>query len=184
MKQSILDRYWRTEDNAIIIDVTTERVEDLYNDFDRNAPYVRKDLDDELSEYLVSAVSEIGKADFVIRFRFNQPADAEVISRLTDSIRSYFNYKKDLQNGKLGKMLRTSAIFLVAGLVILGLSIALNEKIAGTDAVVLDVFAQGLTVAAWVSLWEALANFLINWTPYVRMRNNYDRIIHAQLLFE
>jgi len=107
-----------------------------------------------------------------------------VIARLTDSIRSYFNCKKQLQNGKLAKMMRTSFIFLVAGLVILGLSIALNEKIAGTDAVVLDVFAQGLTVAAWLSLWEALANFLINWTPYIRMRNNYDRIIHAQLLFD
>lgn len=133
-------------------------------------------------------MSEIGKADFVIRFRFrfrfSQPADGDVIARLTDSIRSYFNYKKQLQNGKLAKMMRTSFIFLVAGLVILGLSIALNEKIAGTDAVVLDVFAQGLTVAAWLSLWEALANFLINWTPYIRMRNNYDRIIHAQLLFD
>lgn len=129
-------------------------------------------------------MSEIGKADFVIRFRFSQPADGDVIARLTDSIRSYFNYKKQLQNGKLAKMMRTSFIFLVAGLVILGLSIALNEKIAGTDAVVLDVFAQGLTVAAWLSLWGALANFLINWTPYIRMRNNYDRIIHAQLLFD
>ena len=129
-------------------------------------------------------MSEIGKADFVIRFRFSQPADGDVIARLTDSIRSYFNYKKQLQNGKLAKMMRTSFIFLVAGLVILGLSIALNEKIAGTDAVVLDVFAQGLTVAAWLSLREALANFLINWTPYIRMRNNYDRIIHAQLLFD
>ena len=129
-------------------------------------------------------MSEIGKADFVIRFRFSQPADGDVIARLTDSIRSYFNYKKQLQNGKLAKMMRTSFIFLVAGLVILGLSIALNEKIASTDAVVLDVFAQGLTVAAWLSLWEALANFLINWTPYIRMRNNYDRIIHAQLLFD
>ena len=129
-------------------------------------------------------MSEIGKADFVIRFRFSQPAEGDVIARLTDSIRSYFNYKKQLQNGKLAKMMRTSFIFLVAGLVILGLSIALNEKIAGTDAVVLDVFAQGLTVAAWLSLWEALANFLINWTPYIRMRNNYDRIIHAQLLFD
>ncbi len=49
MNQSILDRYSRTENGAIIIDVTTERVEDLYNDFDRNAPYVRKDLDDELT---------------------------------------------------------------------------------------------------------------------------------------
>lgn len=184
MKQSILDRYSRTDNGAIIIDVSTERVEDLYNDFDRNAPYIRKDLDDELSAYLVNAVSEIGNAEFVIRFRFNQPADADVISRLTDSIRSYFNYKKDLQNGKQARMMRRSAIFLVAGLIILALSIALNEQIAGSDTVVLGVFAQGLTIAAWVSLWEALANFLINWSPLLRMRKNYDRIVHAHLIFE
>ena len=53
MNHPILDRYSRTEDGAIVIEVTTEKVEDLYNNFDRNAPYIKKDLDDELSEYLV-----------------------------------------------------------------------------------------------------------------------------------
>lgn len=184
MSQSILDRYSRTEDNAIIIDVTTEKVEDLYNNFDRNAPYIRKDLDDELSDYLVNSVSEIGREDFVIRFRFNQPADPEVISRLRDSILNYFEYKKLLQNRKLARMMRTSAIFLVAGLIILALSLALNEKTASSTSVFMNVIAQGLTIAAWVSLWEALANFLINWTPHLRMRKIHDRIIHASLIFD
>lgn len=184
MTHPILDRYSRTEDNAIIIEVATEKVEDLYNNFDRNAPYIKKDLDDDLSEYLVNSVNEIGKEKFVVSFRFTQPADPELLTRLIDSVRNYFDYMKQRETRALSRRLRTSAIFLVAGLVILALSIAINERISGSDSVVLGVFAQGLTIAAWVSLWEALANFLIHWTPHQRMRRIYDRLIHAPLRFQ
>ncbi len=184
MNQSILERYSRSENNAIIIEVTTEKVEDLYNNFDRNAPYIIKDLDDELSEYLVNSVNEIGREKFVVKFRFAQTPDAELISRLTDSIRNYFGYMKLRETRALSHRLRNSVIFLLAGLVILTFSIIVNERIVTSDSVILGVFAQGLTIAAWVSLWEALANFLIHWAPHQRMRKVYDRLINAPLLFK
>lgn len=184
MNQAILDRYSRNETNAVIIEVTTEKVEDLYNNFDRNAPYIRKDLDSDLTDYLVGSVNEIGKEEFVIRFRFNQPADPELISRLTDSIRNYFEYMKELENRAIKKMLRKSAVFLVSGLLILTGAIALNRQGHTTESVVVDVFAAGLTVAAWVSLWEALANLLVNWASHNRLRRIHARIMKAALIFD
>ena len=53
MKRHLLSRYERGVDGSILIDVTATRTEDLYSDFDRSAPYVRRDLDQDLVDYLV-----------------------------------------------------------------------------------------------------------------------------------
>lgn len=184
MNHSILDRYAHTDSNAVIIDVATDKVEDLYNNFDRNSPYIRKDLNEDLKEYLVEAVSEIGKEEFVIRFVFSSPADSELVSRVRASIANYFQYMKALEMRKLGRKIQTSSIYLLTGLVMLSLSIIVNRQTLETDSVVIHVLAQGLTIAAWVSLWEAIANFLINWKPHQKMRDIYDRISRAELIFD
>jgi len=51
------------------------------------------------------------------------------------------------------------------------------------DSVVSRVFAEGSTVTAGVSLWEALATFLINRAPYRRRIRLYERIAAAPLRF-
>ena len=79
--------------------------------------------------------------------------------------------------------MRTSLIFLVVGMVLLFLSILTNEELASDATVITKVFAGGLTVAAWVSLWEALATFLVNWPPFTRRIRLYERIAHAPVEF-
>jgi hypothetical protein len=46
-----------------------------------------------------------------------------------------------------------------------------------------NVFAEGLTVAAWVSLWEALAVLLIEWFPHRKNIVLYRRLANAELVF-
>lgn len=183
MNNSILDRYSRLDDKRIIIDVTANRVEDLYNNFDQNAPYIKKDLNTALAEYLVESVSEIGKVPFVISFRFQSPADPGLYQRVKDSVSQYFIYMQQLQKHKLTRMLRTSFIYLLAGLVILVLSFIFNRRLPDTDSVFAHILAEGLIIAAWVSLWEALANLLIHWTPLKRPLDIYRRIASAEVIF-
>jgi hypothetical protein len=183
LNNSILDRYARLDDRRIIIDVTTSRVEDLYNNFDHNAPYIKKDLSGALAEYLVESVSEIGREPFVISFRFQTPTDTEVHTRVRDSVRQYFIYMQQLQRNKLARMLRNSTIYLLAGLVILFLSFLFNQRDPVTESVLVHLLAEGLTIAAWVSLWEALATLLIHWTPLKSQLNIYRRIAHAEVIF-
>ena len=45
------------------------------------------------------------------------------------------------------------------------------------------LIAEGLTVAVWVSLWEALATFLIKWIPYRKKISLYKRIANAEVMF-
>jgi hypothetical protein len=183
MKKRILDRYLRTPDNKLIIDITVEKIEDLYSDFDRHTPYRKKDLDPDFADYLVECVREFGREDFVIQFRFASTIDTSRMSRVEKSIHNYFIYLKELELRELAKMARTSLILLAIGVAILFLSVWLSQKVAGHEDFITHVFTEGLTVAAWVSLWNALANFLIHWTPHHKQIKRYVRIANAPILF-
>lgn len=183
MKKNILDRYSRTSGNKVIIDIAAGKVEDLYNDFDKHAPYVKKELDQDLVDYIIDSVSEIGKEDFVIQFRFTAAADFNLTTRVKTSIYNYFLYLKQLKFRELARMTRSSFILFSIGVVILFLSVLLNQKTAGNETVMADVFAEGLNIAAWVSLWNAIANFLIDWAPHRRQIKMYERIANATILF-
>ncbi len=183
MKKKIVDRYSRSSDNKIVIDIAAGKVEDLYNDFDKHAPYVKKELDQDIVDYLIDSVSEIRKEDFVIHFRFTTPAHRDLTSRVETSIKNYFLYLKELEIRELKRMTRTSLILFILGTVILFLSVWIHQKIADYGNIIVHVFAEGLTVAAWVALWNAIATFLIHWTPHHRKIKMYERISKATIHF-
>lgn len=183
MKQTILDRYQRTSDGNYIIGISAGKVSDLYNDFDKQTPYVRKELDQDLVEYITDSARDLNKEDFVIQFQLLESPEEEMKTRITTSINSYFLYLKTIELKELSRVMRTSMIFFLIGMIILFLSVWANEQLTSETMVVTKVFAEGLTVAAWVSLWEALATFIINWTPYSRKIKLYDRIANAPVQF-
>lgn len=184
MKSNILERYSQTADGRYIIDITSGKLSDLYNDFDKHAPYVRKELDQDLVEYITDSASDLGGEQFIIKFHFLEPPENNMKDRIITSINSYFLYLKNIELQELGRAMRTSMIFLVIGMSILFLSVWVNQQVALDASVVTNVFAQGLTVAAWVALWEALATFLVNWAPYTRKIRQYERIADAPVEFE
>ncbi len=182
-KKKILERYSRTADNKVMIDIAAGKVEDLYNYLDKHAPYRKKDLDQDLVEYLIDSVSEIRKEDFVIQFRFTVLAETNLRARVIMSIHNYFQYLKVLELRELAKMTRSSFILFAIGIVFLFISVWINQKIAGHYGVISKVFAEGITVAAWVSLWNAITIFLINWVPHHQQFKMYERISKAKVLF-
>jgi hypothetical protein len=185
VKKRILERYEKTADDRIIIDVAAGRVEDLYENFDRTAPYHKKDLEEDLVYYLTECVREIGSADFVIRFTFEHFPSAELMHRVRTSVHKFFMYQKELESAAMKKMLRTSLMLFIIGLVILGVSLWLNHFIlsSGHVSFVNTVFAEGLTIVAWVSMWEGLATFLLNWAPHLYHIRQYRKIADAEVLF-
>lgn len=182
-RQRILERYARNATGELVLTIAAGRAEELFNHFDRYAPYARKELDPELADYLSDSVLEIGAEPFVIEFRFIEPIDAPLTERLTASIGSYFRYQQELALRELARMGRTSMILLLLGAAIMGLTLWLRESYPIDASVLTQTLAEGMTVAAWVSLWEGLATFLINWAPHRRQLKVYERIASAQLSF-
>jgi hypothetical protein len=183
MKRTVLNRYDRAPDDSIIIDVAATRAEDLYNNFDKNAPYIRRDLDQDLVDYLIGCVREVGAKPFVIRFTLTHSPDETRLVRIRRSVKNYFFYLIETEKQKMFRMFRKSAILLCIGLAILFASVWVNQWLGVERSVIANVFAEGLTVAAWVSLWEALAVFIIEWFPHRKNILFYRRLAQASLAF-
>lgn len=186
MKKQILDRYERTPDGKVILDVSASRVEELYEDFDKTAPYHKKDLDEDLAWYLTECAREIGSADFVIRFSFDSLPSGELRERVRTSLHKFFIYQRELEVASLKAMMRTSMLFFLLGIALLFLSLWSAGILVGREHnfIVRRVLVEGVTIAAWVSLWESLAMFLVNWLPYRRKILLNSRIASAPVLFQ
>ena len=183
MQKYILDRYSRGSDGRLIIEIAADRVEDLYNDYQKTAPFMKKDLEQGLVDYIVDCVSEIGKEEFMLQFSITGTMDSEKISRVKMSIREYFNYLKELELREMNRMSRTSLILFFIGITLLTLLLWINQRVEAYEYMITRILSEGLTVAAWVSLWEALATFLINWAPHRRQIMLFRRIADAPVEF-
>jgi len=183
MKKQIISRYETTKNNEVIIDASVRSVEDLYNNFDRTADYSKKDLDQEFVDYVTDCVREIGKRAFVIRISLSTMPDKKVMDRVRRSVRTYFLYLQETERRQLRAMLRRSVVLFVIGLALLVPAIAATRRFSSSEGVLAEVFAQGLTVAAWVSLWEAIANLFIEWFPHRQDIKQYGHVTDAPVMF-
>lgn len=183
MKKNIVERYERSENGEIIINISAHKIEDLYDNFDRKSHFLKKDLNHDLVEYIIDSVSEIDSESFLIEFSLEQKSNDEAISRVRNSVKNFFLYMTELELKNMNDMIRTSIILLFTGLVIAGMSVLVNESELAKKSIVGGVIAEGLTVAAWVSLWESLATFLIKWMPYRKKISLYQKISDSKVTF-
>lgn len=183
MTKDVISRYERSKNGDILIDVTADKVEDLFNHFDRSAPYIQRDLDQDLVNYIIDSAKELGKESFTICFTLTHLPDKVEISDIRRSVNSFFLSLVEVERNKFRHMIRKSLIFFCIGIGILFISVWVNQKLGSERTVMADVFAEGLTVAAWVSLWEALATFLIKWFPHRTNINLFQRLATIKSVF-
>ncbi len=179
----ITGRYEFTDKKEVIIDVSVQTIEHLYSNFDRTAPYTKKDLDQELVDYLVDSVKEIRKHKFIIRISLAKTPDTSLTERVRKSINTYYVYLKELEVRALKAMFNQSAILFLVGLVLLAMAIDVTRRLSMRQGVLTEVFAQGLTVAAWVSLWEAIAKVFLELGTHRKNIKLFKRIINAPVVF-
>jgi hypothetical protein len=186
MKKQILDRYERMADGLVIIDVSASKVEELYENFDKTAPYHKKDLDEDLAFYLTECAREIGSANFVIRFTLDTIPSEDLKERVRTSLHKFFMYQRELEIASMKKMVRKSLVFFILGVTLLFISLWFaGTLLHGAESpFIRSVLVEGLTIAAWVSLWESLATFLVEWRPYHQKIHLNLLIAFAPVLFQ
>lgn len=183
MKKTVIDRYEMTEDNQVAIDVSIPSVEHLYHDFDKTAPYYRKELDQEFADYLTECVREIGKTPFIIRISLEKMPDEALMDRVRKSVDSYYRYLKETEIRSMRRMFRRFIVLFAVGMAFLVLAISATRRLSLHQGVIAEVFAQGLTIAAWVSLWEAIVYIFIEWHPHANNIRLYKKIIESPIVF-
>ncbi|HLS97894.1 MAG: hypothetical protein WDA10_06450 [Porticoccaceae bacterium] len=180
---AILARYASDADGTIIIDVAAQRVDALYNTFDRFSPDARKDLDGDLVAYVVECAREISPRPLRLRINLPDLPDSPTQASIRRGFHGYFTYLADLEGREMSRTVRGSGALLAAGLVLLLLAVLVTEHWASSTAILPRVFAEGLTVAAWVALWQVLATYLIHWAPYRRALRLYRTLAATRVDF-
>ena len=183
LHRNILERYRRAGNGMRVIDISAAKVNDLYDDFDKQAPFIRKELDYDLVEYLVESARELGREPFSINFSFNDVLDESLRERVRNSILHYFDYLLARNTRELRRMMRNALVQLVLGLVLLSASAYINLKFDLSGSVIKMIMADGVVIVSWVSMWEAIAGLFLNWQPGARERLVYRRLRNADLTF-
>jgi hypothetical protein len=184
VKQDILNRYEFLSDKRLAIDVSVGKIEELFEDFDSAASFVKKDLDQDFVDYLIECVREINKYDFVIRINLPVSVQEDHRKRLRKSIKSYFRYLELLSRQNLRKMLWHSFLLFCLGMFLLTISLNLKGNVEHFGTMVEDLLIEGLTVAAWVSLWAAFANLIFKLTRIISEIRIYRRIAGIHVIFK
>lgn len=140
-KRRILERYARAEDGRVVIDIAAGRIADLYDDWDKHAPYLKKELDQGLVDYIIDSVREIGSEPFLIQVSLAAPMDSSAVCRVQTSLHNYFLYLRELEARDLRRLTRTSLILFVVGVAILTASVWINSRPSVRDVVLGSVIA-------------------------------------------
>ena len=183
MKQPVLERYSSLQDGRVVIDVAAGEVDQLFEHFDRRAPYHKKDLASDLVDYLLECVREIGPIGFIIRFSFAAELQKSLEARVIRGVHEYFRYRSALERSRAHKTARVSLLMVMAGFLLLTLTIQLRGLLPPGSWLLLTLVYEGLTIIAWIVLWEAVAGFFVNWFAARRLMLLCQRLSQADVEF-
>lgn len=181
--QKLLSRYELSPKGEVFIDVSVRAVEDLFNYFDRAAAFRKKDLDQDFVDYLVECVREIRGVPFIIRFMLQTAEEKERLDRAQQGIKNYFRYMKDVEHGEAHQLVRRSLLYLLLGVALISLSLALPGDAFVGPRVFRNIITEGITIAAWVSMWQAFAHLIFDLLPHYNNIRTYRRILRAPIIF-
>ena len=162
MNSKILDRYDITSDNRFIIDVNIPTPDELFEQYDYNASFYKKDLNTRFEEYLLECVNEIGlKNKYIIRIalpeeQVKKTDEGDIIY----SFKHFFKYciltcQKEIKKVSFRMLLHLG--FAVLALVFM---MIFNSADNRTGIGVFHLIASGLPAAIWVILLTGLSRFL------------------------
>lgn len=166
MNSEILDRYEITSDNRFIIDVNIPEPGELFERYDENASFYKKDLNERFEEYLLECVEEIGlKNRFIIRIDLPE-AQAEKTDEgdIIISFKQFFKYRISA----IQKEIKTAffRMLMHLGLAASALLLLIIFNIAGINSgsKFFNLAGSGLAAAIWVLLLTGFSRFLFRLT--------------------
>ncbi|EKD83644.1 MAG: hypothetical protein ACD_39C00545G0002 [uncultured bacterium] len=181
MDSGILEnRYEFTKDGKAIIDISVESMNDLFNSFDKKATFVKRELDQDFVDYIIDSVKEVGDREFLIRVSIDQEYNMLQENILRKAVANYFSYLYQIENRNLRKEMQKFTMLMLLGIVLF--TMVSLYKLPETEEIELwkNIFHEGVIVAAWVAIWEAVTSLIFGWNPYYLKRGIYERIATAE----
>jgi hypothetical protein len=169
---------YRREGETILIEISLNKVEQLYNSFDPS-PFHEKEIDEDADRYIFTAVRELG-ADKPLKLVIYLPPEAvesPAAKTVEQAIRHHFLYRLQTARRDLRHELSRGRISLLIGLIFLVACIVAREvALTFLPSAVQRILSEGLLIIGWVAMWGPLEVFLYGWWPLVGTRRILDRL--------
>lgn len=185
-KDFIRDRYEFTDDDKAIIDVTVETVNDLFNSFDKKASYYKRELDQDLEDYIVESVKELSSSQFIVRINIEKDFDNSKHELILRAIRNHFRYMYYFERKKFTKVILKFFGLLFLGVALMSFYYQYSSHITNFSTLPMysKIVIEGIDIAGWVAYWEAFSCVIFDFIPIQRSRWMYRRIARAKILIE
>ena len=162
MASDILQRYDMTVDNRFIVPAGVPEYKALYEAYDYYSSLYKRDLNEDLVEYLFECAEEIGvNNEFVIRFDIpeNEKSKSEE-NDIVFSIKSYFEYLVTLCRKEIKAAFSRLLIHFVIAVLAFICWVVISRSISESETAVYQFFTNGLSAGIWVLLLLGFSRFV------------------------
>ena len=169
---------YRRRGDDILIELSLNRIGQLYNSFDPS-PFNERELDSDADAYIFSAVRDIG-ADKPIKLVIDLPPEelrAPGAADIERAIRNHFAYRLQTARRDLRHELQRGRTSLLIGLAFLAACMIGREVALGfVPSAIQRILSEGLLIIGWVAMWGPLEVFLYGWWPVVGRARILERL--------
>lgn len=184
MKLSELKKAYQYDDHkkAFILNVQLEDYRDAYSNWDFS-PFINRDLDDDLSEYLLECSYEIpNKYKLVMNFHIrNHIYDESREEKSIIGMHNFFKYQiKRINNYRL-RVIKDIFTFLAIGSVLL--LAGFYSSGYSEPSIIYELVSEGLYIGGWVMLWEVFSAWFFDLKKASNKRKQYKRLDASSITY-
>ena len=173
--------YERDKTGAFIISISVDHYVDVFNELD-SAPWRRRDIDHDLRLFLEDCSADIPfKYEIILQFNVAQEKqDTAREERLKMGLKTYFTFVRSSLQRKIRNDYERCILYILAAFFLLFGAYALR---AASSNIVLVTLIDGVGIAGWVFLWEAISTFAFKGRDARDRYKEYERFSTAEIHF-
>ena len=183
MEQEIPHNFEHNDQNKVVIDISVKTAEDLFNKFDQNTSGIPQKLNQELADYIIDSARDAEEKEFILKIKIENIPDEKVTCNIENSLLSYFNNLKKLENNSIENMFGRSFKLFGLGIVFLFIALIFNRHFSISEGILSQIFYEGSMIVGWVSLWASIVTIIIKWPQQKNNIKLYEKIMKAQIIF-
>jgi hypothetical protein len=166
------------------------RVRDLRQLFDTldPAPFLERDLDERMAEYVESSAAEIPR-HVPLRLVVHLPREqiqAGQQETVQTAVNRHYQHQADLVRQRFRRMMSEGRTSLLIGLLALAACMLIADAASNSTWRTLRVLGEGLVIGGWVAMWRPIEILLYDWWPLRREIAQRERLrdLQVELLAE
>jgi hypothetical protein len=166
-----------------VILVRVQESSQLFNSLDPS-PFLERDLDDDLVDYITSWAREIPKhRPLRLQIQVRQPPRrGDEVETLRQAIHNHFTNSAQLKRNEFRQLMRRGRLSLLIGLAVLSTAMLASQLVETASAEpLLKLLREGILIGGWVAMWRPLEILLYDWWPVRAERQLHERLRDAEI---